>query len=52
MSMIENFEKMQNTSCNEGLYDLKEINMSSKSNIKYRTEIRRKEKDFDQKQEM
>jgi hypothetical protein len=47
MSMIENFEKLQDTSCNEGLCDLREINQLSRKDIRYRTEVRRKESDFD-----
>ena len=46
MSMIENFEKLQNTSCAESIFD--DINNSKgKSQIKYQTEIRMKENDFD-----
>jgi hypothetical protein len=46
MSMIENFEKLQNTSCVESIFD--DINKNKgKNQIKYQTEIRIKEKDFD-----
>ena len=46
MSMIENFEKLQNTSCAESIFD--DINNSKgKNQIKYQTEIRMKENDFD-----
>ena len=48
MSMIEHFEKLKDTSCNEH-YDLKEINNSSRKEAKYRTEVRQKECDFDEK---
>jgi hypothetical protein len=46
MSMIENFEKLQNTSCAESIFD--DINKSKgKNQIKYQTEARIKEGDFD-----
>ena len=46
MSMIENFEKLQNTSCAQSIFD--DINKSKgKNQIKYQTEARIKEGDFD-----
>jgi hypothetical protein len=48
MSMIEHFEQLKDTSCNEH-YDLREINNSSRKEVKYRTEVRQKECDFDEK---
>jgi hypothetical protein len=49
MSMIENFEKLQNTSCAESIFD--DINIESKNNYKHRTEIRRKESDFEARED-
>ena len=43
MSMIENFEKLQNTSCAESIFD--DINKSDVK--KCRTEIRQKESDLE-----
>ena len=48
MSMIENFEKLQNTSCAENIFDDISSNKGW-SQIKYQTEIRVKERDFDTK---